>query len=634
MSEYATSRHPSLHVDTSNSVRPGEPYATSTPALRITSRQPEPSWISAPAPVWTQSPTPSRAPSRPLPTPAPVYTQHPASDRGMSEYSRAMSHSSRGMSDFRQQTLASGSGMEPAPEYENAYRHQYGDEASGYGYDQEEGGGYDEGFGERDEYADDDVEVESDNEHMTVEPLGEAGMYDVPPGKAKGKARAFVGGFVAGFKRFPRVIPRNKLKRRVLEKKGGGADAGSEFATDGEALPRYDSPGQPVLDPSNVQYVEAMDMPHEQRASEVLSYVSPQSHPVSVGRRPSTQLSYADHRSSHTVSDNAPLDNPYDHEPPASLGTMAALASPVQMNPLPTQDYQKMDPPRRFHPQDDSFSAHINRVSRFLHTIRELPWTSSRVVDDYEPGKSRRARLAAHKPQGSWYSAHREHVPVDLLGTPGPMMGITPYAPSQISHSTGIGHVPVRSTSTGHTSPVYSPVAGSSGSRIALPRHTPLHGPSPLHPPPLRSPSPRTRSPDGARATRTGGHVPNSPDSQPISSPGASSQGQNQKSFSYNYYFAPPQPLYVYPSQNGSPQGSPTPTQANPPMYVMPGPPQIVIPAQPASPGGAVPPSPIVTPPSPGAPGAQGVPHVPTVTQFPRSSGSSQGHGSVRLTGP
>ncbi|OCH85117.1 hypothetical protein OBBRIDRAFT_336615 [Obba rivulosa] len=599
MEEYAASRHPSLHVDTA-SARAGEPYpATSTPALRHTSRQPEPSWISGTPFAWTQSPTPSRAPSRPLPQPAAMYTPRDMSEKGMSEHSRGMSEYSRGMSDYRQPTV--GSGMEPAPDYEYEYGTRYGEQAdpqyggSQYGdpqYGDQQYG--DQQYADEDEYGDEDVEVESDNEHMTVAPMGDSGIYEQEPGKTKGKAKAFVGGFI---KRLPRIMQKNRLRRRVLEKKGGGAGPAAMRGQSSTPLPRYDDPGQPVPDPTNVQYVEGMEMPREQRASEALSYVDPPSRPISIVRRPSGQVSYLE-RYQDRRSDDGPLENPYD--PPGSIGTPANLGTPVLANPLPTVDYQKMEPPVRFHPQDDSFSAHINRVAQFLHQLKDLPWTSSRIVDDFEPGKSRRARFSGNKPQGSWYSAHKERVELDLLASSRSHLPIgVPYAPSSAQSAFISRPPPPQSLSTGRSpSPAYSPVAGT---------------------------------PPATRATRTGGRPPHSPPSPPVSSPGASSGGKGPKSYSYNYYFAPPQPLYVY-SNNNTPQGSPTPTQANPPVYMVPGPAQVVIPTQPASPVAPVPASPIVTPPSPGAPGMHRVAHAPTVTQYPRTSGSSQGHLNGRLS--
>lgn len=268
----------------------------------------------------------------------------------------------------------------------------------------------DEGYGEE-EYG--EGMTEPSTEHITIEgaPEAENGVPEAGPSQPRRKgAKAFVGGFVSGIKHLPRLMVRTDHK--TLKKGAPEAYA----AHDLEALPVYEEVGQPVPGPSNVQYVEAMEMPSGHVAS------SPRS--IGSNDRPQQLQSPPEHHSNGHAQAMTPLRSrmlsPPAHAalalPPHIVATPPPVGSPVLVEPRPTRDYAKMDSPVRTAPPDDSFSAHITRIHNFLVELKNLPWMSARVTDDYYPAKSHRARDPKIKP-GSWYST-RQHHEIDLLATP------------------------------------------------------------------------------------------------------------------------------------------------------------------------------------------------------------------------
>ncbi|KAH7919349.1 hypothetical protein BV22DRAFT_1099570, partial [Leucogyrophana mollusca] len=109
-----------------------------------------------------------------------------------------------------------------------------------------------------------------DAEYMTFQ---EDGMVDPEMGygfseEKKGGARKFVGGFVSGLKRLPMVMSKGRLKDRKNPRQGTTHTVDLDRDPSKSSLPRYQSNTQlkPGLPTSNVQYVEAMDMPNPERA--------------------------------------------------------------------------------------------------------------------------------------------------------------------------------------------------------------------------------------------------------------------------------------------------------------------------------------------------------------------------------
>jgi len=251
-------------------------------------------------------------------------------------------------------------------------------------------------------------------ENVNEVSLGDLEMgYEQEQPRQKGKARGFVGGFVSGLRNLPRIMYRNPLggERKALKK---GAPAGYDQG-DTDTLPRYDDPGHPIPGPSNLQYVERVEMPSEQHASAGLSYQDiPEEHLTDV-----------------------PMENPHDtHLPEPSrevLSSPPPVGTPVLVEPQPTADYVKMESPVRLAPLDDSFSAHFARIHNFFTELKKLPWMSSRVTVDYYPAASYRARIPKTNP-GSWYTTS-EHVEVDLLATPAPVKAQMHHPDEQPSHA-------------------------------------------------------------------------------------------------------------------------------------------------------------------------------------------------------
>ncbi|KAH9830003.1 uncharacterized protein C8Q71DRAFT_717556 [Rhodofomes roseus] len=331
-----------------------------------------PSWISNSIMQPSAHPWPGNS-SRPLPQPT---------------HSRGLSASSQWQSE-RLNDYASESAAPERDETGGDLEAQLGeDEAMGQAMDGGEGEGEGEVEGEDEEWG-----TPESTDHITV-PEGAIPAADHSP--QRGRARAFVGGFVTGLRNLPRLMV--KTERRALRKGAPELYA----AQDPEALPAYDDPSQPVPGPSNVHYVQAMEMPSEHVASSQMSYAvgDSQDRPVQI---------LPEYRNEEPPPQNSAT------RPPLGLSS-PAVGTPVLVEPRPTRDYAKMESPIRTAPPDDSFSAHITRIHNFIVELKNLPWVSSRVTVDYFPEKSGRARDPKIKP-GSWYSTPQHHE-IDLLATP------------------------------------------------------------------------------------------------------------------------------------------------------------------------------------------------------------------------
>ncbi|RPD58812.1 hypothetical protein L226DRAFT_264739 [Lentinus tigrinus ALCF2SS1-7] len=351
--------------------------------------------------------------------------------------------------------------------------------------------------------------------------------------KHKGRAKQFVGGFVSGLRRLPKAVVKSHFYDRKATRKGA---PGTEMSPgQSHFLPAYDDPGVTVANPESVHYVQSIDMPGPAPKSPTeISYANPT-------RRSSQQrTSLSQHRASQRSSSHA-------HGGQALVASVASsprFRSPEPVDPLPASDYAKMDSPIRFAPPDDSFKTHITRVQNFFSELRNLPWTSERVALDYVPAASARAHVGKSKPHGSWYTGvnQKGHQEIDLL------------APATVPARRGT---------------IQSRSEASASVRSAT-----------------------RMQPDG----RTPASYMTSPGAL-IPSPGASSHGQGHHMMSYSYYFAPPQPLYVYQSPMSTPMAHPGGTSSSSssgmsrspeaqahqavPVYMMAGPPPGLIPSPP-----------------------------------------------------
>ncbi|KAI0644300.1 hypothetical protein C8Q79DRAFT_139684 [Trametes meyenii] len=354
------------------------------------------------------------------------------------------------------------------------------------------------------------------------------------------KKSTFVGGFIAGLRKLPTVMVRSYNHDRKLTRKGA---PGTELPTGpSHYLPAYDEPGVTVADPASLQYVET-------------------GAPLSTSPQTLSPVSYANvsrptsgtHAQRHSSQSAARSSLPSQGLPRIST---ARPVTPVLVSPLhPASDYAKMQSPVRPAQVDDSFSAHYTRIKQFLEELKALPWTSSPNVEDYYPAASSRALMRKTKQTGSWYTGVGPHQDVDLLGSARP-------APRRLRSEEGGGSVRSGRGAGGGGASVRS-----GGARIAI-----------------------------AHDGRTPASFVTSPGLMP--SPGMSSHGQGQHAVSYSYYFAPPQPLYVYPSPMATPltnppgssgssssSSSPAAPRQEPgqavPVYMVAGPPPGLLPSPP-----------------------------------------------------
>ena len=346
----------------------------------------------------------------------------------------------------------------------------------------------------------------------------------------KGRAKHFVGGFISGLRRLPKAVAKSHFYDRKATRRGA---PGTEMSPgQSHFLPAYDDPGVTVTNPESVHYVQGVQMPDPTPKSPTeISYANQT-------RRSSQQRTSA---SQHPASQRSSSQPRASHALVASIASSPRFRSPEPVDPLPASDYAKMDSPIRLAPPDDSFKTHFTRVQNFFHELKNLPWTSDRVALDYVPAASGRAHVGKSKPHGSWYDAvnQRGHQEIDLL------------APATVPARRGT---------------IQSRSEGSASLRSAT--RMQQDG---------RTPASYMTSPGGL-----------------MSSPGASSHGQGHQMMSYSYYFAPPQPLYVYqspmamPMHHGGTESSsssgasrlPEAQQAVP-VYMMAGPPPGLIPSPP-----------------------------------------------------
>lgn len=540
---YRDTPHNSFYPDSSQG-RPPSGYPTSSTGRRAPrySRPSNPSWVSngmlSPPPL---AGPPSTVGSRPLPVPSPTPSrgmsdfrpQHPTpSELGEApprhsyrsgpaepepeEWEPETERMTIGQSDedYDQYDQYQGEQHQMAPAYES--------QAQGHGYGQP-----------RHEYdrRGPEPQAQAQPQHESFyDPI----TMEEPEPKPK-KKNTFVGGFVAQLRKLPNAMSKSHFYDRKSTRKG--APGMEQQPGQSHYLPAYDEPGVTVRNPESVHYVEAVSMPQSPGSMSQVSYADPS--------RPQSGV-----RSSQRHSGQSNAHSAGRPTSPPRLITSPALSA-VLVSPHPASDYAKMDSPVRFAAPDDSFSAHVTRVKDFVHELKALPWTSSRVALDYVPTQSSRARTGKAKQAGSWYTGVQGHQDIDLLGSARP-------APRRLRSEDG------------------------QSARIAV-----------------------------AHDGRTPASFVTSPGLMP--SPGMSSHGQGQQGVSYSYYFAPPQPLYVYQSPMTTPATGPALTDSPGsssssrrreaaqavPVYMMAGPPPGLIPTPPPAahmPGSPNPPPPGLAP--------------------------------------
>lgn len=388
---------------------------------------------------------------------------------------------------------------------------------------------------------------DSDHDHMTIDPenmtadahgdleFATHNNVNTPPRpQPKRKGQGFVGGFVAGLKWFPNVMSRRGQRELdAIDDDPVIVENSAARAQLPEWHDRVDLAYE--VPPPNTQYVQQIPVPGSTIKSETTS-------PPSSGRRPTQSMEQA-----HNLGLPQELPNPHESQelhPPAPLG------SPIQIDPQPTSDYERMS--SRGYSLDyssntggtASSSSHAVHVGKVLGGLRRLPWISTRVAAEYVPSESTRAQF--DKPVGSWYSKHNPEK-LDLLETP-----IVKRAPPRQKHRQDRRPVDSEPRPEVHT-PHRSGRRHHHHRREHHPRSE--GGATAIRP---------TRTPASATS---GGVLP--------TSPGASSHGLDSHSYSCNYYYSPQQPLYLYPQAIPQPikheqgGGSPPPPEMPQPVPVI-----------------------------------------------------------------
>lgn len=353
------------------------------------------------------------------------------------------------------------------------------------------------------------TESELDAEYMTVSMDDRDqcnyghGFSEVMPVATNGKSEKknnFVGGFVSGLRRLPKVMSKSRLRDHGKpERQGTGGTAASTIETGRTTLPRYAGPFMPGVATSNsddIPTVERLETPP--RASSVSPhprYVNPADSDASMGDgrperlmlsavrehsfeqsiHPSLHPAHAHSHSDDTSNSSRPPferegDLPNAMSTPILADASIRVSSPILAEPRPSADFMKMDPPIR-PPPAESVRSQIVRVGKFVRDLNRLPWiASSGVSSIYVPGEAttRRYSRPISKNKGSWYTPRAK--PIDLFAGPS-TTGLLPIHPHPSSAFPG-NHQPVvpapfilgSSANLLFTQPVHAGGGGGSGS--------------------------------------------------------------------------------------------------------------------------------------------------------------------------
>lgn len=303
------------------------------------------------------------------------------------------------------------------------------------------------------------TESELDAEYMTVsvDDRDECnyrghgyGFSEVMPVATNGKSekKNFVGGFVSGLRRLPKVMSKNRLRDHGKpERQGTAGTAASTIETGRTTLPRYTGPsimipGVATSNSDDIPTVERLETPP--RASSVSPHPR-HAHPNDSdgsgdGRRERLLLSAVREHSfehsfhpslhqprAHSHSDDTSTSSrPFEREgdvpnamsTPILADASIRVSSPILAEPRPSADFMKMESPIRPLPAE-SIRSQIARAGKFVRDLNRLPWiASSGVSSIYIPGESttRRYSRPISKNKGSWYTSRAK--PIDLFAGP------------------------------------------------------------------------------------------------------------------------------------------------------------------------------------------------------------------------
>ncbi|KAI0698326.1 hypothetical protein BC835DRAFT_1334562 [Cytidiella melzeri] len=222
-----------------------------------------------------------------------------------------------------------------------------------------------------------------------------------------------------------------------------------------------------------------------------------------------------------------------EHEP--AIVAPERSQTPEEVYLQPTTDYDAMSEPIEDDLPEITLSSHINRFGKFITDFVHLPCISpGNIAVPYKPTESRRARHTGPKPGVSWYTKEN-HEKLDLLATPTqPVQRRQPPTTARPRLQTTQSHRPAqRHPARRARIPHFGSTDTTSLGPAASPR--------------------RTRTQINAAGLTL------------------SSSGLPSQALPYNYYYASPQALYIYPSSVASPQThgrSGSDSQTAPPMPI------------------------------------------------------------------
>ena len=262
----------------------------------------------------------------------------------------------------------------------------------------------------------------------------------------KSEKRNFVGGFVNGLRRLPKVMSKSRLRDHgKSERQGIGGTAASTIETGRIALPRYTGPSMSGIATSNSDDIPTVErLETSPRASSVSPrprHGNPADSDASIDARRERLMLSAVHEHSfeqlhpalrpprpHSRSDTSNSSRPpfeREGDVPNAMSTPILadasihVSSPILAEPQPSADFMKMDSPIR-PPPAESVRSQIARASKFVRDLSNLPWiASSGVSSIYIPGEAttRRYSRPIHKNKGSsWYTSRAKQL--DLFAGP------------------------------------------------------------------------------------------------------------------------------------------------------------------------------------------------------------------------
>ena len=355
------------------------------------------------------------------------------------------------------------------------------------------------------------------------------------PVKVQGGRKGFVGGFVSGLRRLPRIL-RNQRGQTVQRQPSH--DTVLELPGFGEGSPNYDPfraqppaiPRHPVPTPHHVPSIPASHQvtsmhyshythedPSESPTSrdprdfddEELGHAHSESdedsdhhstHNLSTIAQSAHQSArYSTHHSTHHSTHNSTHDsdrgsNPSSHRSATPSRPQTALdgdttliqqnGSPevVAAHPHRAPDYKSMAPGPSPSSSNSSIAANTNRIQKFVTDVYNLPWVATKVTVDFVPERDGRRyhgmdpdMKKISKPLQSWYPPL--HKDLDLLAeAPQPESAPVMAHRRQDGHRRALTESSVTPTSGGVTQSITPSTTYSNPRRYSInseptPRH-------------------------------------------------------------------------------------------------------------------------------------------------------------------